>query len=91
MFKWVALWGIVHTGCVPNGIVVSCVRQDRAVAWAVFHCSGMFGTVEALAESIGACSRGFPVCEHCALRGNHLRSAGSKGAGRSGEDGVLEL
>ena len=53
-FKWEAWWQIVHTGCLPNGIVVNCAPQDCAAAWAVFHFSGMFGKSDAFAESIGS-------------------------------------
>ena len=58
-FKREAWWQIVHTGCLPNGIVVNCVPQDCAAAWAVFHFLGMFGTSEAFVESIGSTLKRF--------------------------------
>jgi hypothetical protein len=92
-FKWEAWWQIVHTGCLPHGIVVHCVPQDCAAAWAVFHFSGMFGTSEAFAESIGSTLKRFSKSLSTArcVESIMLRSAGLTGHGRGGEDGFLEL
>ena len=92
-FKWEAWWQIVHTGCLPNGIVVNCVPQDCAAAWAVFHFSGMFGTSEAFAESIGSTLKRFSKSLSTArcVESTILRSAGLTGYGRGGEDGFLVL
>ena len=92
-FKWEAWWQIVHTGCLPNGTVVNCVPQHCAAAWAVFHFSGMFGTSEAFAESIGSTLKRFAKSLSIArvVESTNLRSAGLTGYGGGGEDGCLEL
>jgi hypothetical protein len=92
-FKWEAWWQFVHTGCLPNGVVVNCVPQNCAAAWAVFHFSGMFGTSEAFAESIGGILKRFSKSLSTArcVESNILRSAGLTGFGGGGEDGFLEL
>ena len=76
------------------GIVVNCVPQDCAAASAVFHFSGMFGTSEAFAESIGSTLNRFSKLlsiARCVENTIFLRSAGLTGHGTGGEDGFLEL
>ena len=92
-FKWETWWQIVHKGCLPNGVVVNCVPQDSAAAWAAFHFSGMFGTSEAFAESIGSTLKRFSKSLSTArcVESTILRSAGLTIYGGGGEDGFLEL
>jgi len=73
--------------------VVNCVPQNCAAAWAVFHFSGMFGTSEAFAESIGGTLKRFSKSLSTArcVESIILRSAGLTGSGGGGEDGFLEL
>ena len=53
-FQWEVFWAMVHTGKMPSGAVLDWVPDKCAAAFAVFHFSGMFGTSEAHAESVGS-------------------------------------
>ena len=45
---------MVHTGKMPSGAVLDWAPDKCAAPFAVFHFSGMFGTSEAHAESVGS-------------------------------------
>ena len=92
-FQWELWWQAVHTGCLPNGIVINFVPQEYAAAFAVFHFTGMFGTSEADAESIGGTLKRFAksLSTQRVVESTILRSAGLEGCGGGGEDGFLEL
>ena len=72
---------------------MNCVPQDCAATLAVIHSSGMFGTSEAVAESIGSTLKMYAKSLSTArcVESTILRSAGLTGHGRGGEDGFLEL
>ena len=53
-FQWEVFWAMVHTGKLPSGAVLDFVLDKLVAAFAVFHFSGMFGTSEAHAESVGS-------------------------------------
>ncbi len=86
-------WQLVHTGCLPAGVVLNFVPPDYAAALTVFHFTGMFGTSDAHAESVGGTLKRFAKSLSTArcVESTILRSAGFSCYGTGGEDGFLEL
>ena len=61
MFEWEVWWQLVHTGCLPSGIVVNFAPEEYVVAFSVFHVTGMLGTSESHVESIGGTLKSLPI------------------------------
>lgn len=93
LFQWERWWQLVHTGCLPSGMVVNCVPEDYVGAFSVFHFTGMFGTSEAHAESVGSTLKRYAksLSTGRVVESSILRSVGLSGCGGGGEDGFLEL
>ena len=64
-FQWEMWWQLVHTGCLPTGVVLNFVPPEYAAAFTVFHFTGMFGTSEAHAESGGGTLKRFAKSLSC--------------------------
>ena len=53
-FQWEAWWRMCHTNEVSDDMKLDFVPAGFEAAWALFHYSGMWGTSEAAAESVGS-------------------------------------
>ena len=61
-FDWLAWWGMVHSNVVSSlQPMVAFVLPGTEAAFALFHWSGMLGTSEAHAESIGNLLKSYPA------------------------------
>ena len=87
-FQWEVFWAMVHTGKMPSGAVLDWVPDKCAAAFAVFHFSGMFGTSEAHAESVGSTLK---IYAKTVVECTMLRQHGLTGAGGGSEDAFLEV
>ena len=78
----------------PSGSVVNFVPEGYVVAFSVFHGTGVLGTSESHAESMGGKLKRFAksLRTGLAVESTILRMVGFGGCGGGGEDGfVLEL
>ena len=92
-FQWEVFWAMVHTGKLPSGAVLDFVPDQFVAAFAVFHFSGMFGTSEAHAESIGSTLKRYAKSFSTSrvVESTMLRQHGLKGCGQGSEDAFLEV
>ena len=92
-FQWEVFWAMVHTGRLPSGAVLDFVPDRFAAAFAVFHFSGMFGTSEAHAESVGGTLKMYAKSFSTSrvVESTMLRQHGLKGCGGGSEDAFLEV
>ena len=92
-FQWEVFWAMVHTGKMPSGAVLDWVPDKCAAAFAVFHFSGMFGTSEAHAESVGSTLKIYAktLSTSRVVECTMLRQHGLTGAGGGSEDALLEV
>ena len=58
-FEWDVWWQLAHTGRLPSGIVVNFVPKKCVIAFSVCHLTGMLGSSESHAESIGGTLKWF--------------------------------
>ena len=84
---------MVHTGEMPSGAVLDWVPDKCAAAFAVFHVSGMFGTSEAHAESVGSTLNIYAktLSTIRVVECTMLRQHGLTGDGGGSEDASLEV
>ena len=92
-FQWEVFWAMVHTGKLPSGAVLDWVPDKCAAAFAVFHFSGMFGTSEAHAESVGSTLKRYAktLGTSRVVESTMLRQHGLSGCGGGSEDAFLEV
>ena len=92
-FQWEVFWAMVHTGKMPSGAVLDWVPDKCAAAFAVFHFSGMFGTSEAHAESVGSTLKIYAktLSTSRVVECTMLRQHGLTGTGGGSEDALLEV
>ena len=93
-FQWEVFWTMLHTGKVPgSGVVLDWVLDQFAAAHAVFHFSGMFGTSEAHAESVGGPLKRYAKTQGTSrvVESTMLRQHGLTGCGGGSEDAFLEV
>ena len=92
-FQWEVFWAMVHTGKVPSGAVLDWVPDKCAAAFAVFHFSGMFGTSEAHAESVGSTLKRYAktLGTSRVVESTMLRQHGLTGCGGGSEDAFLAV
>ena len=84
---------MVHTGNLPTGVVLNFVPESCAAAFVAWHFTGMFGTSEAHAESMGSTLKRYAksLSAGRVVESAILRSHGLNGRGGGGEDGFLKL
>ena len=93
IFQWEVFWVMVHTGKMPSGEVLDWAHDKCAASFAVFHCSCMFGTSEAHAESVGSTLKSYvnTLSTSRVVEWTMLRHHGLTGAGGGFEDALLEV
>ena len=93
VFEWETFWQMVHTGRLPSGAVLDFVPDAYMAAFCVWHFSGMFGTSEAHAESIGSILKRYAksVSTSRVIESSILRAHGLTGCGGGSEDAFLEI
>ena len=84
---------MLRTGKLPTGGVLNFVPGQYMAAFAVWHFSGMFGTSEAHAESVGSLPKRYAKSFSTSrvLESTMLRSHGLAGRGGGTEDAVLDV
>ena len=91
-FQWEAWWMMCHTNEVSDNMKLDFVPAGLEAAWALFHYTGMLGTSEAAAESVGSILKRYSnaglttsrVVESTVLRWSDVR-------GEGGDDAFLQL
>lgn len=90
IFQWEAWWRMSHTNQVSAGDIVQFVPAGLEAAWELFHFTGMLGTSEAAAESVGSILKRFAnagLSTGRVVESTILRWSGIRGDGR--DDQVL--